>query len=60
VLHGRSAFTGARHMCGAYVGGDEYRSRLTVLRERFAPGVVARETSWHGVVNGRGLWDPAL
>ena len=36
VLHGRSSFTGTRHMCGAYIGGDEFRSRLAVLRERFA------------------------
>ncbi|KAJ7056593.1 hypothetical protein C8F01DRAFT_1211296 [Mycena amicta] len=35
VLHGRSAFTGKRRMCGAYIGVDEYRSRLAVLRERF-------------------------
>ncbi|CAE6465639.1 unnamed protein product [Rhizoctonia solani] len=31
VLHGRSAFTGKRRMCGAYVGADEWRSRLRVL-----------------------------
>jgi len=36
VLHGRSAFTGNRRMCGAYIGVDELRSRLAVLRERFA------------------------
>jgi len=36
VLHGRSAFTGMRRMCGAYIGVDEFRSRLAVLRERFA------------------------
>lgn len=36
VLHGRSAFTGKRRMCGAYIGGDEFSSRLAVLRERFA------------------------
>lgn len=33
VLHGRSAFSGKRRVCGAYVGMDEYRSRLAVLRE---------------------------
>ena len=31
VMHGRSSFTGARRMCGAYVGTDEWRSRLAVL-----------------------------
>jgi len=35
VLHGRSSFSGPRRMCGAYIGGDEYRSRLRVLRERY-------------------------
>ncbi|KAF8734214.1 Trimethyllysine dioxygenase, partial [Rhizoctonia solani] len=33
VLHGRSAFTGKRRMCGAYVGGDEWKSRLRVLSQ---------------------------
>jgi hypothetical protein len=28
VLHGRSAFEGKRRVCGAYIGVDEYRSRL--------------------------------
>ncbi|KII89632.1 hypothetical protein PLICRDRAFT_558618 [Plicaturopsis crispa FD-325 SS-3] len=35
VLHGRSAFTGARRMCGAYIGWDEYRSRFSVLEEKY-------------------------
>lgn len=35
VLHGRSAFTGKRRMCGAYIGMDEFRSKLAVLSERF-------------------------
>jgi trimethyllysine dioxygenase len=35
VLHGRSAFTGARRLCGAYVNHDDYRSRLSVLRKQF-------------------------
>ena len=34
VLHGRSAFDGRRRVCGAYIGVDEYRSRLAVLTER--------------------------
>src|SRR5277367_3131141 len=37
VLHGRSAFSGKRRMCGAYIGVDEYRSKLAVLREKFSP-----------------------
>lgn len=59
MLHGRSAFDGARRMCGAYIGVDEFRSRLAVLRERFAPDAVARETASLGVMNGRGLWSSA-
>ncbi len=35
VMHGRSAFTGARRMCGAYVGRDEWLSRLETLKRRF-------------------------
>lgn len=56
MLHGRSAFHGKRRMCGAYVGIDEYRSKLAVLRERFA-----QESAEHGpgtVV--RSIWHPAL
>jgi len=41
VLHGRSAFDGKRRMCGAYIGVDEYRSKLAVLRERFEGSSVA-------------------
>ncbi|THH26991.1 hypothetical protein EUX98_g7196 [Antrodiella citrinella] len=55
ILHGRSAFTGKRRMCGAYIGVDEYRSKLTVLRDKFAPDPVSSET-----VNGRSIWNPAL
>ncbi|KAG8733325.1 hypothetical protein FRC10_000295 [Ceratobasidium sp. 414] len=33
VLHGRSAFTGKRRMCGAYIGADEWKSRLRVLSQ---------------------------
>lgn len=60
VLHGRSAFTGKRRMCGAYVGVDEYRSKLTVLREKFAPDAVIRETAPYATVNGRSVWSPGL
>lgn len=35
VLHGRSAFTGNRRLCGAYVNHDDYRSRLAVLQKQF-------------------------
>lgn len=35
VMHGRSGFSGERRMCGAYVGRDEWRSRLEGLRRRF-------------------------
>jgi len=55
VLHGRSAFDGKRRMCGAYIGVDEYRSKLAVLTEKFASdnsltseGTIHRERSiWH-------------
>lgn len=30
-LHGRSAFTGKRRMCGAYTNWDDYRSRWRTL-----------------------------
>jgi trimethyllysine dioxygenase len=49
VLHGRSAFTGKRRMCGAYLGRDEYRARLDALRGR-----LARDEA------SRGVWDPLL
>ncbi|GAA5820975.1 hypothetical protein JCM3770_006155 [Rhodotorula araucariae] len=38
VLHGRSAFTGSRRLCGAYVNGDDYRSRLRGLEQQFGGG----------------------
>lgn len=60
VLHGRSAFTGKRRMCGAYVGVDEYRSKLAVLRERFSPDSVSAETAPYASHNGRSLWSPSL
>ncbi|KIL59573.1 hypothetical protein M378DRAFT_14705 [Amanita muscaria Koide BX008] len=59
VLHGRSAFDGRRRMCGAYIGMDEFRSKLAVLREKFGAS--------HGtdglppdVGNGRNVWHNAL
>ncbi|KAG5340375.1 hypothetical protein C0989_001969 [Termitomyces sp. Mn162] len=62
VLHGRSAFTGKRRMCGAYVGGDEYRSKLAVLTEKFTPDAVLRATNDIPltVANGRNIWNSAL
>lgn len=36
VMHGRSSFTGERRMCGAYIGKEEWRSLLTVLRNERA------------------------
>jgi trimethyllysine dioxygenase len=35
VLHGRSSFVGERRLCGAYIAGDDYRSRLTGLSKQF-------------------------
>lgn len=47
-------------MCGAYIGIDEYRSKLAVLSEKFAPGAVVRETTPYSSVNGRSVWNPSL
>ncbi|KAJ7284653.1 hypothetical protein C8J57DRAFT_1289241 [Mycena rebaudengoi] len=57
VLHGRSAFTGKRRMCGAYIGVDEYRSKLAVLHEKFSnpANVIPPATQ-----PTRSVWDPAL
>jgi trimethyllysine dioxygenase len=62
VLHGRSAFDGKRRMCGAYVGVDEYRSKLAVLNEKFAPDSILRATNDIPLVtvNGRNIWNSAL
>ncbi|PFH53122.1 hypothetical protein AMATHDRAFT_1547 [Amanita thiersii Skay4041] len=59
VLHGRSAFDGKRRMCGAYIGMDEYRSKLTVLREKFAadPMILANDNV---PGSGRHIWHRAL
>jgi trimethyllysine dioxygenase len=35
TLHGRHAFNGHRHMCGAYINMEDFQSKLRVLR---APG----------------------
>ena len=58
VLHGRSAFTGRRRMCGAYIGVDEYRSKLAVLTEKFS-----QQTEVEGAATtegGRSIWSPDL
>ncbi|EAU85593.1 mitochondrial protein [Coprinopsis cinerea okayama7 len=62
VLHGRSSFSGKRRMCGAYIGVDEYRSKLAVLSEKYAPDTVLRATEAlpDTVVNGRNIWNLAL
>ena len=62
VLHGRSEFDGRRRMCGAYVGMDEYRSKLAVLTEKFSPDAVLSATNEmpDAVVNGRNIWNSAL
>ncbi len=49
VLHGRSAFTGKRRMCGAYIGRDDYLARLYALRDRDVYG--EQKSS---------VWDPKL
>ena len=58
VLHGRSAFTGKRRLFGGYIGRDEYRSKLAVLKERFEPDRVTVET--RDPSSGSSLWGPAL
>jgi len=62
VLHGRSAFHGNRRMCGAYIGVDEYRSKLAVLTEKFLPDKVLHivKDMPSAVVNGRNIWNTAL
>ena len=49
ILHGRKAFTGKRRMCGAYIGGDDYRSRLSSLKEKY-----------EGERRSRSVWHPRL
>ena len=58
VLHGRSSFDGRRRMCGAYIGLDEYRSKLAVLKERFDPDPVAAGT--RNPSSDRSVWGPGL
>ncbi|KAG7089849.1 hypothetical protein E1B28_011493 [Marasmius oreades] len=60
VLHGRSAFDGKRRMCGAYVGIDEFRSKLAVLSERFSFDACYNPSE--DVLTGRARtsWSPLL
>ncbi|EIN09855.1 Trimethyllysine dioxygenase [Punctularia strigosozonata HHB-11173 SS5] len=56
VMHGRSAFNGKRRMCGAYIGVDEYRSKLAVLKEKFSPP----DSPEALMPEGRSIWHPYL
>ena len=50
-------------MCGAYIGIDEYRSKLAVLGEKFNPDVVMQQVSRvipETNVGGRSIWNVAL
>ena len=58
VLHGRSSFTGKRRLSGAYIGLDEYRSKLATLKERFEPDRVTVET--RVPPSSGSVWSPAL
>ena len=60
VLHGRSAFDGKRRMCGAYIGMDEYRSKLAVLQEKFTANSVSRPTGANPDANERSVWSAAF
>jgi trimethyllysine dioxygenase len=44
-------------MCGAYIGMDEYRSRLAVLQEKFANDLVADMVPGPGE---RSVWSHVL
>lgn len=62
VLHGRSAFDGKRRMCGAYIGMDEYRSKLSVLSEKFATNSITNSTEAGADADSkeRSSWNPAF
>lgn len=48
-------------MCGAYIGMDEYRSKLAVLNEKFAADPLAHPTGTTDTnTNERSVWNPAL
>ncbi|GAA5920662.1 hypothetical protein JCM1841_006987 [Sporobolomyces salmonicolor] len=54
VLHGRSAFSGERRLCGAYVNGDDYRSRLRGLEKQFG-GQTEREKAMDRLLEKYGV-----
>ncbi|KAH7884549.1 Trimethyllysine dioxygenase [Phlebopus sp. FC_14] len=60
VLHGRSSFTGKRRVCGAYIGVDEYRSRLAVLQEKFDPRLRLHALDNPTGGNKRSIWSSAF
>ncbi|UZJ53068.1 hypothetical protein CBS101457_002388 [Exobasidium rhododendri] len=63
VLHGRSAFTGNRRLCGAYVQHDDYRSRLAILKKRYPDFDGVRRTLGRDATSTqsrRGVWDDGL
>jgi trimethyllysine dioxygenase len=49
-------------MCGAYIGVDEYRSRLAVLTEQFAPEIAEPTDDGISTSNPheRSVWNIAL
>ncbi|KAH9823382.1 hypothetical protein DFH28DRAFT_357644 [Melampsora americana] len=51
VLHGRSGFTGSRRLCGGYINGDDYRSRLRSLEDRFRKQASTSSSTdvWHEI-----------
>lgn len=55
VLHGRSSFVGERRLCGAYIAGDDYRSRLIGLEKQFGEKDSNREDQMNrfGIHRGR-------
>lgn len=36
VMHGRSSFNGYRRLCGAYIGFDDYKSRIATVLDKHA------------------------
>lgn len=51
VLHGRSGFEGSRRLCGGYINGDDYRSRLRSLDDQFRRKTMASSSTdvWHEI-----------
>ncbi|KAG1750200.1 Trimethyllysine dioxygenase, partial [Suillus lakei] len=60
VLHGRSAFDGKRRVCGAYIGIDEYRSKLAVLKEKFEGAVDNGQNKGGRPEDIRNIWNSNL